>query len=78
MFNVKRRNNQFLYEDNILAVIPGAYEFTEIAKLLKEETNGNVIIEPDKNTMKCLMEKKRSSFNLEIENSKAPLLGLEK
>ena len=57
MFNVKRRNNQFLYEDNILAVIPGTYEFTEIAKLLKEETNGNVIKEPDKNTMKCLMEK---------------------
>ena len=28
----------------VLAAIPGAYELTEIAELIKEETNGNVII----------------------------------
>ena len=62
MFNVNRRNNQFLYEGgetwakphNNLAVIPGAYELFEIAELIKEETNGNVIIVSDKNTMKCV------------------------
>ena len=52
VFNVNRRNNQFLYDTQgetwsdtrIFAVIPGAYELTEIAELIKEETNGNVII----------------------------------
>ena len=56
VFNVNRRNNQFLYEGEVLAVIPGAYQLIEIAELIKEETNGSVIIEPDKNTMKCKME----------------------
>ena len=58
--NVNRRNNQFIYDikgetgsnTRILAIIPGAYELFEIAELIKEETNGNVIIESDKNTMK--------------------------
>ena len=63
LFNVNRRNNQFLYDTQgegaycpgsqnwtdtrILAVIPGAYELFEIAELIKEKTNGNVIREPD-------------------------------
>ena len=67
MFNVNRMNNQTLYdtqgeawsETRIFAVIPGSYELTEIAELREEETNGNVIIEPDKNTMKCLLEIKK-------------------
>ena len=37
----------------------GAYDLTDIAELIKEETDGNVIIEPDKNTMKCLMERNK-------------------
>ena len=77
MFNVNRRNNQILYEENILAVIPGAYELIEIAELIKE-TNGNVIIEPDKNAMKRLMEIKQGAINFDIENSIAPLLGFRK
>ena len=105
MFNVNRRNNQFLYantviegeaiqelaspirgpaspiaetlssnnntDSNITSVLnykykgipllystitPGAYELTDIAEIKKEETDDNVIIEPDKNTMKCLMK----------------------
>ena len=64
VFNVTRRNNQFLYDTRgetwtdtrILAVMPGVYEIIEIAELIKEETNGNVIIEPDKNTMKGAMK----------------------
>ena len=78
VFNVNRRNNQFLYEEKNLAVIPDAFELIEIAELIKEETNGNVIIEPDKNTMKCIMEIKQGSFIFEIENSTAPLLRFRK
>ena len=60
VFNVNRRNNQFIYDikgetrsdTRILAIITGAYELFEIAELIKEETNGNVIIQSDKNTMK--------------------------
>ena len=65
VFNLNR-NNQFIYDikgetwsdTRILAIIPGAYELFEIAELIKEETNGNVIIESDKNTTKSLMEVK--------------------
>ena len=83
MFNVSRGNNQYLYDTHgetwsdtrILAVVPGAYELIETAELIKEETNGNVIIEPDKNTTKTLMEIKQGAINFDIENSIAPLLG---
>ena len=85
MFNVNRRNNQFLYSDGETwakphnkAITPGAYELTEIAELIKEETNGNVIIEPDKNTMKCLMEIKLGAISFDVENSIASLLGFRK
>ena len=77
VFNVNRGNNQFLYSDN-KAITPGAYELTEIAELIKEETNGNVIIEPDKNTMKCLMEIKQGAVKFDVENSIAPILGFRK
>ena len=30
-------------------ITQGAYELTEIAEIIKEENNGNVIIEPNKN-----------------------------
>ena len=35
---------------------PGAYELSEIAQIIKEQTNNNVIIEVDKNAMKCKMK----------------------
>ena len=57
---------------------PGAYELTDIAELIKEETDGNVIIEPDKNTMKCLMEIKQGAISFDIENSIASLPGFRK
>ena len=86
VFTVNRRNNQFLYDTQgetwsdtrVLVVIPGAYELIEIAELIKEETNGNVIIEPDKKTMKSLMEIKQGAINFDIEYSIAPLLGFRK
>ena len=118
MFNVNRRNNQFLHASTVieddealplssdpnlnpistsrpnitsilnhnykgipllyLTITPGAYELTDIAELIKEETDGNVIIEPDKNTMKRLMEKKQGALSFDIENSLASLLGFRK
>ena len=74
MFNFNRGNSQFLYEENNLAAIPGAYELIEIEELIKEETDCHVIIEPDKNTMKCIMEIKQRLLNFGIENSIAPLV----
>ena len=82
VFNVNRRNNQFIYDikgetwsdTRILVIIPGAYELFDIAELIKEETNGNVIIESDKNTMKSLMEVKHGAINFDIENSIAPIV----
>ena len=44
----------------------------------KEETNGNVIIEPDKKTMKCLMEIKQGANKFDIDNLIVPLLGFRK
>ena len=86
VFNVNRMNNQLIYDTQgetwsntrLLGITPGAYELYEIAELIKEETNGNVIIEIDKNTMKCLMEVKQGAINFDIENSIAPLLGFRK
>ena len=85
MFNVNRRNNQFIYDikgetwsgTRILFIIPGAYELFEIAELIKKN-NGNIIIESYKNTMKILMEVKQGAINFDIENSIAPLLGFRK
>ena len=77
VFNLNRGNTQFSYTDN-KAITPGAYELTEIAELIKEETNGNVIIEPNKNTMKCLMEIKQGAINFDVENSIASLLVFRK
>ena len=105
MFNVNRRNNQFLYASTVIdnhgalakplilnfisvlnynykgkpslysTISPDAYESTEIAELIKEETECNVIIEPDKNTMKCIMEIKQGALSFDVENLKTPLLG---
>ena len=86
VFNVNRRNNQFIYDikgetwsdTRFVAIIPGTHELFEIAELIKEETNVNIIIESDKNTMKSLMEIKQGAINFDIEISIAPLLGFRK
>ena len=122
MFNVNRRNNQFLYDrsviegeairelalpigeplssnknintgSNIKSVLnynykgipllysiirPRAYELTDIAELIKEETDCNVMLERDQNTMKCLMEIKQGAISFDVENSRASLLGFRK
>ena len=65
-------------DTRILAIIPGAYDLFEKAELKKEETNGIVITEFDKNTMKSLMEVKQDAIKFDIKNSIAPLLGFRK
>ena len=59
-------------------ITPGAYELTDIAELIKEETDGNVIIEPDRNTMISRMEIKQGALSFDVENSIASLLGFRK
>ena len=59
-------------------ITPGAYELSEIAELIKGETEGIVLIEPDKNTMKCIMEIIQGALSFDIENSIASLLGFRK
>ena len=59
-------------------ITPSAYELTEIAELIKVETEGNVIIEPDMNTMKWKMEIKQGALSFDVENSIASLLGIRK
>ena len=59
-------------------VTPGAYDLTEIAESIKEETDVNVKIEPDKNTMKCKMEMKQRALRFDVDNSIASLLGYRK
>ena len=59
-------------------ITPGAYELTDIAEIIKEETDGNDIIEPDKNMVKCLKEIKQGALSFDIENSIASLLGFRK
>ena len=74
VLNYNYKGNPLLYS----TITPGAYELNEIAELIKEETDGNVIIEPDKNTMKCIMEIKQGALSFDVENSIASLLGFRK
>ena len=59
-------------------ITPGAYELIEIAVLIKEESDGNVIIEQDKNTMKCKIEMKQGALSFDVDKSIASLLGFRK
>ena len=87
VFNVNGNNNKFrfnsldrqIFSDTKLYIITsGAYELSEIAEIIKEETEGNVIIEVDKNTMKCKMEIKQGVLSFDVENSMRSLLGFRK
>ena len=45
------------------------YVITKIAELIIEEINGNVIIKPNKKTIKCLMAIKQGPLSLDVEKS---------
>ena len=88
VFNIFERNNQFIFTNpqsfhqiyafKIFIIPPGSYELTDIADIIKQETNNNVIIQVDKSTMKCKMEVKQGVINFDVENSVASLLGFVK
>ena len=87
VFNVNGNNIKFrfnsldrqIFSDTKLFIITsGAYELSEIAEKVKEEAEGNVIIEVDKNTMKCKMEIKQGALSFDVENSIGSLLGFRK
>ena len=87
MFNVIGNNNKFrfnsldrqIFSDTKLYIITsGANDLSEIAKIIKEETEGNVIIEVDKNTMKCKMELKQGALSIDVEISIGSSLGFRK
>ena len=46
--------------------------------IIKQETNDNVLIQVDKNTMKCKMEVLHGVIYFDVENSIASLLGFDK
>ena len=86
VFKVNRTNNQFLSdtqgeawsECRFLAYEPGAYYLIEIVELMKEETNGKITIEPDMNTMKCIMELTQGALSFDVAKSIASLQGFRK
>ena len=88
VFNVNGNNNnrfmfnssdrQILSDTKVYIITSVAYELSEIAEIIKEETGGNIIIEVDKNTMKCKMEIKQGVLSFDVENSIGSLLGFRK
>ena len=44
VFNITERNNRFIYASNISTIPPGAYVIVDIADIIKQETNNNVLI----------------------------------
>ena len=59
------------------SITPGARVIWNI-RINKKETDDNVKIEPDRNTMKCAIKTKEGAFSFDIDNSLASLLGFTK
>ena len=88
VFNITERNNQFMFTNpqafhqidaaKVFVIPPGSCELTDIADIIKQETNNNILIQVDKNTMKCIMEVLQGVINFSVENSVASLLGFDK
>ena len=88
VFNITERNNQFIFinpqsfhqidASKIFIIPPGSYELTDMADIIEQETNKNVTIQVDKNTMKCKMEVKQGVINFHVENSVASLIRFDK
>ena len=64
--------------DAIIGTVPGAYGLADKAEFIEKETGSNVIIQWDKNTMKCMMELKRVAISFDVDNSIASLPGFRK
>ena len=88
VFKITERNNQFIFVNpqsfrqldasKIFSIPPGSCELTDMADIIKQETINNVIIQVDKNTMKCKLGVKQGVINFDKESSVASLLGFDK
>ena len=88
VFNITERNNQFKFTKpqtfhqvdaaKVFIIPPGSYELTDMADVIKQETNKNVLIQVDINTMKYKLEVLQGVINFDVENSVASLLGFDK
>ena len=88
MFNITERNNQFKFSNpqafhqvdaaKVFIIPPGSYELTDMADIIKQETNNNVLIHEDKITMKCKLEVLQGDITFDVENSVASSLGFDK
>ena len=55
--NITKRNTHVIYASKISTKPSGAYEIVDIADIIKQKTNNNVLKQEDKNTMKCKLYK---------------------
>ena len=78
VFNITERNNNFIYASKISTIPPGAYELVDIADVIKRETNKNVLMQADKNTMKCKIEVLQVVISFDVDNSVGLFLGFDR
>ena len=87
LFNITETNNQFMFTNpqafhqidaaKVFIIPPGSYELTDIADIIKQVTNNKILLQVDKNTMKCKLEVLQGVINFNGENSVASLLGFD-
>ena len=90
IYNITEKNNKIRYSERTtsnensatfmgqdIVLEPGAYEFDDLQEIIKQKTDGKVIISINKQTMKVGM-KNSVVVNLAVENSIADVLGFEK
>ena len=61
-----------------LEICPGSYEVSEVAQMIKRETYDNVILEADKNTLKCKTHVTQSAHIYDLDKSISSLRVLKK
>ena len=62
----------------VFIIPPGSYQITDIADIIKQETNEKILIQVDKNTMKCKTEVLQGVINFNVQKSVASLLEFDK
>ena len=76
VFNITERNNIFIHASKISTIPLGEYELVDIADIIKQETNNNVLIQADENRMKCKVL--QEVISSDVDNSVGLLLGFDR
>ena len=79
VLNITERKNNYLNASMISTIPLGAYKLVDIGDIIKQETKNNVLIQAEKNTMKCKTEMLQDDvviISFELNNSVGLLLGL--